>query len=114
MITLLSLLDRVDCDYATGALRDGQIDIFEEDQVPSNIDHIYKACTNVNVDDKYGYCEKPICWETFVGQQFYKLTLVDLFVQVLTKSSQNTLIYASQHLFDRLASFSWWTRQGPI
>lgn len=29
-----------------------------------------------------GFCSKPICWETYVGQQFYMLTVVDFLAQV--------------------------------
>ena len=27
-------------------------------------------------------CEKPLCWETYLGKQFYFLTLFDFVVQV--------------------------------
>ena len=43
----------------------------------------YKSCTNLNVKD--AKCDRPICWETYVGQQFYILTIVDLLVQVRSK-----------------------------
>lgn len=32
-------------------------------------------------EDNFDVCAKPICWETFLGQQFYKLTMVDFAVQ---------------------------------
>lgn len=76
LITLISLLSKVNCNYAKGCLADGAFNVTNscEDGIA------YQACTNVNLDN--GACEKPLCWETYVGQQFYKLTLVDLIAQV--------------------------------
>ena len=31
-------------------------------------------------------CEKPLCWETYLGKQFYFLTLFDFVVQVNDRS----------------------------
>jgi hypothetical protein len=36
-------------------------------------------------------CERPLCWETYVGQQFYKLTVFDL----LTQGRHIPTIYSS-------------------
>jgi hypothetical protein len=30
-------------------------------------------------------CAKPICWETYMGQQFYRLTVIDFFAQGRTE-----------------------------
>ena len=47
----------------------------------------YRSCTNIGLANETAfyfedYCKKPICWETYVGQQFYILTWVDLIAQV--------------------------------
>ena len=46
-----------------------------------------ESCSNVRLTSPPGYddhfCYKPMCWETYVGQQFYKLTVMDFIIQIL-------------------------------
>ena len=49
----------------------------------------YQACYNspqLDGDFETG-CDKPLCWETYLGKQFYFLTLFDFGVQVDTSGS---------------------------
>ena len=78
LITLASLLSKVNCNYARGCLANGTFNVTNDCPDPGIA---YQACSNVNLASGAD-CEKPLCWETYVGQQFYKLTLVDLIVQV--------------------------------
>ena len=43
----------------------------------------YQACYNSQMEDDFDVgCEKPLCWETYLGKQFYFLTLFDFAVQL--------------------------------
>ena len=72
LIALLSLLNAVECDYARLSDMSGDV---------------YQACSNTKLEITQlagnEKCHKPQCWETYVGQQFYKLTLIDVAVQIL-------------------------------
>ena len=66
----------------------------------------YQACYNTQMDDD-GFevgCEKPLCWETYLGKQFYFLTLFDFVVQVelVYKIVLVTFLSLNLHLIDKL------------
>ena len=47
----------------------------------------YQACYNSQMEEDFDVsCEKPLCWETYLGKQFYFLTLFDFVVQVNDRS----------------------------
>ena len=71
LVTLISLEQKVNCDYSKRCF--GSID---PDFACDNSTH--QSCANENDQT----CSKPICWETYVGEQLYKLTIVDFIVQV--------------------------------
>ena len=80
------LLEKVQCNYAVGCdnLLTGEFEIKPDGgKCEDDNEDRYKSCTNLNVNN--AKCDRPICWETYVGQQFYILTIVDLLVQVRSK-----------------------------
>ena len=87
VLTLFVLLEKVQCNYAVYCDSNDTDDkrIFPDGrgECIENVETRYKSCTNLNVDGRT--CDRPICWETYVGQQFYILTIVDLLVQVRSK-----------------------------
>jgi hypothetical protein len=41
----------------------------------------YDLITFAGLNETLIECQRPMCWETYVGQQFYKLTTFDLLTQ---------------------------------
>ena len=87
-MAFITLYTSVNCDYATGCfernpghefilLNNNDTDVVIFDKCYNNT--VYKSCSNENLPQK---CEKSICWETYVGQELYQLTLIDFLVQV--------------------------------
>ena len=86
VLTLFVLLEKVQCHYAVycdSNFSDTERILPDGGECIENFETRYKSCTNLNVDERK--CDRPICWETYVGQQFYILTIVDLLVQVRFK-----------------------------
>ena len=88
MLTLFVLLEKVQCNYAVGCeyRQTGEFKVLVDGGKCEYLNEFpirYKSCTNLNVNG--AKCDRPICWETYVGQQFYILTIVDLLVQVRSK-----------------------------
>ena len=88
MLTLFVLLEKVQCNYAVGCeyRQTGEFKVLPyggKCEYDNEFPIRYKSCTNLNVNG--AKCDRPICWETYVGQQFYILTIVDLLVQVRSK-----------------------------
>lgn len=85
-LAVFSLQAKVNCDYALGCTGKNGAFIPNAANEPGKCQEnplYFKACSNENLGNQLGdLCEKPICWETYVGQQLYKLTLVDFIVQV--------------------------------
>ena len=87
LVALFALQQKVNCDYARKCY-DTTIGDFV-DKCPINGAILFKACSNENLSEDE-ICQKPICWETYVGQELYKLTLVDFLVQVCIQFISNT------------------------
>ena len=79
MVAFLSLMGKVNCDYARGCIDSANKFTYEIKECAVG-QPVYKACSNDNLENQE--CDKPICWETYVGQQLYRLTLIDFLVQV--------------------------------
>ena len=79
---IFTIYSQVSCDYVEGCFDDKFDDKCRLDATR------YRSCTNIGLPENKtefyfkNYCRKPICWETYVGQQFYILTWVDLIAQV--------------------------------
>ena len=93
LVTLFSLQKKVNCDYAQGCrLQDDQgQDIMDFTSQNCSNYELFKACSNERFEGNL--CDKPICWETYVGQQLYKLSLVDFIVQVHTYRKSKILFF---------------------
>ena len=78
-------MNKVDCDYAKGCLNwhDEFMPVNEKNEFLCKDEQRFKVCSNENL---IGVCDKPVCWETYVGQQLYRLTFIDFLVQVIIKA----------------------------
>ena len=76
LVTMVSLQSKVDCNYACIDSNDESVD-----NCVMNNSTLFQSCTNENWTDE-DLCSKPICWESYVGEQLYKLTFVDFLVQI--------------------------------
>ena len=85
-MAFITLYNSVNCDYAKGCVESNSKHdfILLKDNMTAAIPDIcldskvYKSCSN----EKLPTCDKSICWETYVGQELYQLTLIDFLVQV--------------------------------
>jgi len=81
---IFTIYSQVSCDYVEGCFDEKNIRL---DKCGLDATR-YRSCTNIGLPENKtefyfkNYCRKPICWETYVGQQFYILTWVDLIAQV--------------------------------
>lgn len=84
---IFTIYSQVSCDYVEGCFDDKFDDDKFDDKCGLDATR-YRSCTNIGLPENKtefyfkNYCRKPICWETYVGQQFYILTWVDLIAQV--------------------------------
>ena len=76
LVTLISLESKVNCGYLKTCI-DDHLDPLFSCPADESTKYTHLSCS---VGDK---CSKPICWETYVGEQLYKLTIVDFIVQVI-------------------------------
>ena len=90
-IALLAIYGNVGCENTQGCFNEKTRKWNNEawnnenynEKCPVDDESLYKSCTNVGILNlEIKDCDRPICWETYVGQQFYILTLLDLAVQV--------------------------------
>ena len=72
VIAFFSVYSVVQCDYALRCEIEPCNGIFPPK---------YQTCYNTQLVDS-AECDKPLCWETYLGKQFYFLTLFDFVVQV--------------------------------
>lgn len=82
VIAFLSIFFVIRCDYALGCLdNQGNLDVITDDRncSLSQNEITMQACSNRGLNE--AKCPKYTCWETFLGQQFYKLTMTDFIVQ---------------------------------
>eukprot|EP00094_Tigriopus_californicus_P007864 TCALIF_07570-PA protein Name:"Similar to Tmc7 Transmembrane channel-like protein 7 (Gallus gallus)" AED:0.19 eAED:0.19 QI:0/0/0/0.25/0.66/0.75/4/0/609 len=79
ILAFLSIYFTVNCNYTYGCKNpDGSVDILtqsSECQMPVEL------CSNNNVPDTP--CNKQLCWESYLGRQFYQLTVVDFLGQLV-------------------------------
>ena len=71
---IFTIYSQVSCDYVEGCFDEN--DLHDKCRLDPTR---YRSCTNIGLPET---CKKPICWETYVGQELYKLTLIDFLVQV--------------------------------
>jgi len=62
LVTIITLIITNDCQYM----------VVESMQ----------ACSNMGITHSLAQCQKKMCWEKSVGIEFYKLTLLDMIIQV--------------------------------
>ena len=93
LVTLISLERKVNCDYSK-CYFDSIDPGFTIRNCTEGADFTHQSCANENDQE----CSKPICWETYVGEQLYKLTIVDFIVQV-SKKLFKTKIFTKNPLF---------------
>ena len=89
-MAFITLYNSVNCDYAKGCLErnpphefillsKNDTDFIHEKCYGGDASKVYKSCSNEKLPKT---CDKSICWETYVGQELYQLTLIDFLVQV--------------------------------
>ena len=74
LVTLISLESKVNCGYLKTCIDD--LDPLFSCPADESTTYTHLSCSAGDT------CSKPICWETYVGEQLYKLTIVDFIVQV--------------------------------
>ena len=78
LVTLISLQRKVNCDYSKCSFDSIDPGFATLSNCTEGAEFTHQSCAN----EKDQPCSKPICWETYVGEQLYKLTIVDFIVQV--------------------------------
>ena len=73
---IFTIYSQVSCDYMERCFDEKNSSHLDKCRLDATR---YRSCTNIGLPET---CKKPICWETYVGQQFYILTWVDLIAQV--------------------------------
>ena len=74
LVTIITLMMDYDCHFA--------------DFTDSETNVTVQTCSNQGFDNSaenfdISVCERPMCWETSMGEKFYTLTMMDLIIQVL-------------------------------
>ena len=104
VIAFFSVYASVSCDYARGCFDDTSGSV-EPPTVVGSIktctgQPVYQACSNtpdaleVTAWQQENQCPKLLCWETYMGQQLYRLTMVDFLAQVV-QSALNSSQWSS-------------------
>eukprot|EP00095_Tigriopus_kingsejongensis_P004414 maker-scaffold654_size118352-snap-gene-0.10 protein:Tk04414 transcript:maker-scaffold654_size118352-snap-gene-0.10-mRNA-1 annotation:"hypothetical protein BRAFLDRAFT_199751" len=81
IIAFMSIYTTVNCNYAQGCANlDGSISPAESNAECEPTQSPMTTCSNGALEESQ--CDKRLCWESYLGQQFYQLTFLDFLVQI--------------------------------
>lgn len=82
ILAFLSIYFTVNCNNTYGCQNpDGSVDISDQPSSCPVEELPVELCSNINVPNSS--CNKHLCWESYLGRQFYQLTLVDFLGQIV-------------------------------